>query len=368
MSPLKILLSMEDYQKSFTGAANEMLLSFRDASYQNLTDALFSKGIYYGDAYVRAFETRGIKIEQIVPDCEILQHKWAEEEMRRERKIEKILIEQVKKMKTDAVWVFSGVSVVSRELLQELSHHTKTLILWWSSKLTPSCPYDAYDLIFSGIPSLVSHFERQGLRAAYLPHAFDERFLLKNEIHAERIPRAVFAGSVDNPAHQGRIELLDYLSRRIRIDFYGYGLDRFAQDSPIRVSSHAPVWGNDLYRLYGSSLVTVHKNIDTAGNFCSAKRIFEACGMGTCLVTEASDDLANFLEPDSEVVTYREKEECYEKIQWLLAHPTEALKIGQKAQQKILSEHTYQKRVSEILKILNAFELTEKAEQMEAFR
>src|SRR3972149_6483118 len=97
-----------------------------------------------------------------------------------------------------------------------------------------------------------------------------------------------------------------------------------------------PAWGDDLYSVYGSHLVVVHKSADVWTSFTSAKRLFEATGMGACVVTEYTDDLANFFEPDVEVVTYSSPQECIGKVEHLLEDPDEARTIGRRAQERTL--------------------------------
>ncbi|MGH7889424.1 MAG: CgeB family protein, partial [Thermodesulfobacteriota bacterium] len=339
------------------------------------TKQLFSMLFYYGDSYINALDSEGFSGEQIVPKCRSLQYKWAEEHSlwtlpswvskrpfrwywTRGLKTSpelwdsaRILTEQIKRLRPRFIWVFSGVPVSNDDLLK-WRPYTESILLWWSSPLTPRFPYKGFDLILSGIPSLVRHFQAEGLNATYLPHAFDHRTLQRVPSFAERIPRVAFVGSLSRN-HVDRIRFLDSLSRHVEIDFYGHGLDFLPQDSPLRERYYGPAWGKDLYAIYGSYPIVIHKNIDMAGKSASAKRLFEATGMGACVVTEAEDDLGDLFQPEREIVTYSSFEECVNKIKYLLDNPKEAFQIGKQAQARTLKDHSYERRVQQILNYMS---------------
>ena len=126
---------------------------------------------------------------------------------------------------------------------------------------------------------------------------------------------------------------------------------------PLRRSCQRPAWGDDLYAVYGSHLLVVHKNIDVAEKSASAKRLFEATGMGACVVTEESDDLENLFVPDVEIVTYSDLDDCATRIEQLLEEPDKAARIGERGQARTLADHTYRRRVEALVEILQSSEL-----------
>ena len=48
-------------------------------------------------------------------------------------------------------------------------------------------------------------------------------------------------------------------------------------------------------------------------------RLYEATGVGSLLVTDAKQNLAELFEPESEVVTYRDADELVERVRHYLA-------------------------------------------------
>jgi len=374
-SNVDFLLLMEDYQGSYTEAylADPSLPSL---PYRACAERLFSRPIYYGDAYIDAFISLGLAAEQVVPFCRPLQFKWASERnmwalgqfwtrlhvhppsMQSMQRfpdtwvLNRIVARQIATHRPKVLWVFSGVHVTEREI-RSWRRYADHVILWWSCPLWEGFPYTEFDLALTTVPSFVDYFEKLGVHAAYLPHAFDPRIIGRVRYPERRVPRAAFVGSL-SPSHKNRVSLLDSLSRKVPIDFYGQGEEFLPADSPLRHSYRGPAWGDDLYSVYGSYLVVVHRSADVFTSFTSAKRLFEATGMGACVVTEDTDDLQRFFEPDVEVVTYSSPEECIGKVEHLLNNPDEARRIGQKAQERTLRDHTYRQRVRELCRELQS--------------
>jgi spore maturation protein CgeB len=372
------LLLMEDYQRSYTNVLNTDS-HIASLSYDDCTEALFSRLIYYGDAYLDAFTSQGLTAQQIIPPCRPLQRKWAEENNiwlppswaskrpynwywnRKLKKnadtwaAEEIVTEQIKKVNPRYIWLFSGVKV-STGLLLKWKAHTEKIILWWACPIARKFPYANFDLILSGIPAIAKYFQARGMKASHIPHAFDTRILQRVPPATERLPRVAFVGSLSED-HLERIVLLDALSRQVEVDFYGTGSELLASDSPLRKRYFRSAWGEDLYSIYGSYLLVIHRNIGIAGRSISAKRIFEATGMGACVVTETTDDDRELFKPDEEIVTFSTVDECVEKVKYLLDNPQKAIEIGQRAQYRTLTEHTYACRVREIVESMKQFEL-----------
>jgi len=364
------LLLAEDYLGSYTREM-ETDPKLRSLPYEACKKELFSKSIYYGDAYEDALSKEGFRVEQLIPACRPLRLKWAAEnnltlppswtekapfrwwwtQIRGmyEPKYHIGVTEQLKKLRPKILWVFSGAPV-TRQMIKEWRPYVGHIILWWSCPLNnvPNYPFTSFDAIFSCIPSLVEHFKAQGVVSYHLPHAFDPRVLSRLRSVAGRIPKIAFVGNVF-PDYMNRISFLDRLSRRLDIDFYGNTAAFFPEDSPMRSNWLGEIWGDGLYSEYGSHLFAIHVNIDVAEKQASAKRLFEATGMGACLLTDSTGYLEEFFEPDKEVVTFSTVEECVDKVKYLLNHPMEAAEIGKRGQERTLKDHNYTVRSKQLI-------------------
>jgi SAM-dependent methyltransferase len=82
-------------------------------------------------------------------------------------------------------------------------------------------------------------------------------------------------------------------------------------------------------------------------------RLFEATGCGAMLVTDHKDNLADLFEIGEEVVAYRTTDEAAALIEYYLSHPDEAKSIAAAGQKRVLKDHTYEKRMQKVGKILH---------------
>ena len=111
---------------------------------------------------------------------------------------------------------------------------------------------------------------------------------------------------------------------------------------------------------FGSGIATLNINRDSMARYgySPPARIFEAAGAGGCLITDAWEGLAQFLEPDREVLVAADGEEVAE----LVAHLTvdDARQIAAAARPRILAHHTYERRARTVDALLEG--MTQKDE------
>lgn len=154
--------------------------------------------------------------------------------------------------------------------------------------------------------------------------------------------------------HGDRLEFLERLCPIVDIEVYGYGADTLPANSPVLDCHRGVAWGNEMYRIFQASKLTLnlHAQTDVGGHvsrrFTNNMRLYEATGMGTCLLTEARDNLHELFEPEAEVLTYRDFNECVEKISAHLADEDRRRTVAQAGQQRTLREHTFTHRMVEL--------------------
>ncbi len=118
-------------------------------------------------------------------------------------------------------------------------------------------------------------------------------------------------------------------------------------------SVQSPVYGIDMYRLMKKSKIILNKHGDIAGEYAGNVRLFEATGVGSCLLTDKKKNLAELFETDKEIVVYNGIDDCIEKIKWLLENEEERKKIAAAGQKKTLAMHTIEDRCKTIINIIN---------------
>jgi spore maturation protein CgeB len=108
-----------------------------------------------------------------------------------------------------------------------------------------------------------------------------------------------------------------------------------------------------MYSVLARSRVTLNAHIDRIAHADNC-RLFEATGVGTLLVTDWKPDLDEILEPGREALAYRTAEECAAFIDHQLTHEDERAAIARAGQTRTLAEHTYGRRMEELLAILDS--------------
>lgn len=81
-------------------------------------------------------------------------------------------------------------------------------------------------------------------------------------------------------------------------------------------------------------------------------RTFEISATGTLQLCDARDDLCSFYKPDEEIVTFTNPQEMMDKIRYYLTHEEERREIALRAFERTLKDHTYLKRLDQMLTII----------------
>jgi hypothetical protein len=224
-----------------------------------------------------------------------------------------------------------------------------------ASQFRTADSFRVYDLIVSSLPNFVEGFRQKGIRSTYVPLGFGSE-VLDHLDPAELGPvnRVLHIGGY-GPIHHERNAILEELARAGLLDCYGYGIEATPAGSPLRAVYHGPLVGLDTYRLRQRYAVSVTKHITrVSGPYVNNTTMFEATGVGACLLVDEKMNLADFFQAGEEVMTYHTVEECLEKARYLLDHVEQRKKIAQAGQRRTLREHTTLKRAELILKEIEA--------------
>jgi spore maturation protein CgeB len=101
-----------------------------------------------------------------------------------------------------------------------------------------------------------------------------------------------------------------------------------------------------------SSHITFNKHTFAALGTVDNIRLFEATGVGTCLLTDAGSNLSTLFEVDREVVVYSSVEECLEKISYLQENEQARKKIAELGQKRTLRDHTPSRRAAQVHELI----------------
>ncbi len=81
-------------------------------------------------------------------------------------------------------------------------------------------------------------------------------------------------------------------------------------------------------------------------------RLFEATGVGSCLLTDWKENLHELFAPDAEVLTYRTADEAVEKVEYILKNEAVRRQIAAAGQRRTLRDHNFDYRALQIDEII----------------
>ena len=271
------------------------------------------------------------------------------------------------------------------------------------------------DILFAGAPFLVESYRRMGCDPILLYHSFDESIIHKLQKGSNKKFGFTFAGSSRAPESRywalkqlleetnlemwiyehkqtqpNRMTLKDalrsllkkstsiinpgildkyvdsnYLPQKFRnimseiINDEYYKSSVHIGEKPIQAfreiypdRCHEPVIGMDMYNLLHQSKVTFNKHTDHACRNVGNMRMFEATGVGACLITDTGKNMRDIFEADKEVVTYTNIDEAVEKVNYLTEHEEVASEIASAGQKRTLKDHTMKVRYQQIDEVI----------------
>ena len=171
--------------------------------------------------------------------------------------------------------------------------------------------------------------------ATHFPVEPDPRFMGDLSFLANRLPDR------EKRVEQFFIEPAAQLpDRRFLIGGNGWG----DKPMPENVTKIGHVGTGEHNAFNGSPLAVLNVARDSMAEvgFSPATRVFEAAGGAACLITDAWEGIELFLKPDAEVLVARDGKEVVEHVRALT--PERARVIGMAARERILKEHTYERR------------------------
>jgi spore maturation protein CgeB len=126
--------------------------------------------------------------------------------------------------------------------------------------------------------------------------------------------------------------------------------DRVAGLANVRYLGHVPPGDHNALNRSALAVLNVSRESMAANGWSPATRVFEAAGAGACLVTDAWEGIEKFLTPGEEVLVAPDGAEVAELLAGL--DPDRARRIGEAALERVLAEHTYDRRAEQVEQVL----------------
>ncbi|MGN6201175.1 MAG: CgeB family protein [Solirubrobacterales bacterium] len=126
--------------------------------------------------------------------------------------------------------------------------------------------------------------------------------------------------------------------------------DRVADLPNVRYLGHVPPGDHNALNRSALAVLNVSRESMAANGWSPATRVFEAAGAGACLITDEWQGVEDFLAPGEEVLVARDGAEVADLLAGL--DPERARAIGEAALERVLAEHTYDRRAEQVEAIL----------------
>jgi spore maturation protein CgeB len=126
--------------------------------------------------------------------------------------------------------------------------------------------------------------------------------------------------------------------------------DRVAGLGNVPYLGHVPPGDHNALNRSALAVLNVSRESMASNGWSPATRVFEAAGAGACLITDEWQGVEDFLAPGEEVLVARDGAEVAELLAWLDAERARA--IGAAALERVLAEHTYDRRAEQVEAIL----------------
>ena len=368
-------------------------------SYTELNEKLAAQHWGLGSDYSKYLRRFGHEAEEIYASMEMLQKAWARDRnLQYESKLwrQSIVLAQVKTWQPDILFLHDlgfFVPEFRRALRQALPPST-LMVGWRFAAIDDFTEFRDLDLMLTGNRHFVDRFQEAGVNVELLPLSFDTE-QLQYVPSLERDLPLTFVGSIGDRAylHAGRYRFLEQMLAATPLQLWGrtvkhkplptlrrwrwnliyqanMALEAMGVDRPTRRKIPAikrgaewginpttstlrerfpgrvfpPVFGLEHMKILARSKVALNSHSEIAGNSCGNMRMFEATGMGACLLTDQKDDLHTFFEADREVVTYRTTREAIEKTKMLLENDRLREEVAAAGRQRTLRDHTLEAR------------------------
>jgi len=348
---------------------------------------------------------RGFNVLEFVHNLPIVEKKWAEENQIETTETENVLnigLEKVKRFKPDILYCTSPLHYIRSNFLKELISilpQRPKIIAWYGANCGKEEIFHFFDLTLSNSKHLVSRLKRKKIAADFLQHSFEPVVLDKIKIPETRINTLGFFGNLDaytsdfkernklllkiseienilqvhGTVHKPKpLERLKYSTIKSRHNFSRSLsgllplaiLKKWSQIDNLPPSPwplekmfcqkvKPPLFGHEMLQTLSNYQIAFNYHNKHTGDHACNMRLFEATGVGCCLLTDHKSDICSIFEPESEIVTYSSSTEAISKAQYLIKNPKLAEKIALAGQKRTLDEYTVEKQVKHLVYHLN---------------
>ena len=348
---------------------------------------------------------RGFNVLEFHHNLPHVELQWAKENQfcpKKENEILQIGVEKIKRFNPDIIFCSSANFYINSNFITELISvlpQRPKLVSWYGANCGDERIFRNFDLTLSNSKHLAKELHKKEIHADFLQHSFEPAVLDKIKIPERRINKLGFFGNLDTHTSDFKernklllkfsdagnslqvhgtiytpkpLERLKYSAIKGRHNFsrtlpglFPFEiLKKWSQIDNLPPSPwplkktfcqkvKPPLFGQEMLQTLSNYQIAFnYHNKHTGDNACNM-RLFEATGVGCCLLTDHKPDICSIFEPGLEIITYKNPSEAIDKAKYLLNNRKTAHEIAKAGQQKTFLEHTTEKQVDHFVYYLN---------------
>ncbi|MCP5469511.1 MAG: glycosyltransferase family 1 protein [Chlamydiales bacterium] len=378
-------------------------------SYAEIQRHYFTQKIAYSDSLTWGMQSHGFECEEIIYDFKELQMQWAKEHnfVPKEGWQIEIALAQLQAAKPKILFL-QDIYAFPSQLIHQIKERVPSIERLIIFRGYPGFPPElaktlsAADLLLVGSPILLTKCQEAGLSPHMFYHYFDPRIVISSHPKYS----CVFCGSSGlgySMGHASRYFLLKTLlqkglveawldekkllhpvkvtvrnlllqiaqkapaltslpiqkMRNLRTNLEENKEEGFPLFEPVRKLAprfpqmcHPPLFGLEMYQKLAEGKIVLNKHANCAKGTADNIRLFQATGVGSCLLTDKASNMSELFEEDKEIVTYASRAECEEKIRFLLDNAHVRQEIARAGQKRTLRDHTVTKRCEQLTSLI----------------
>ena len=317
---------------------------------------------------------KDFEVIQLISNDLFLQKKWCHENgLIKDLTLENILYKQIVKENPDIIF-FQNTHFLSK-IFDKIKRY-KFFFYDGTGENNIKIAKDSIGVLTCLKKSMI-FYKKNEIKSLYMPHSFNKKILEKIKVKnfSSRKYDLVYSGSIDNKGHFNRVIFLNKIAQEFNIRLYisdsrsylkiilsifyffltkGFTktFDYIFSLNNLKKKSLSPVYGNEMYNVLANSKISINFHIENTKNEAANMRLFEVLGLGCCLITDYKDNLKDFFS-DDEIITYKNTHEAILKIKEMLNNLNLAENFAKKGNERILRDHTSEKRWLTMREFLN---------------
>lgn len=350
---------------------NRLEIAFFGSS---LVSAYWNGAATYYRGILRALADRGHRITFYEPDAfdrqahrDIPDPDWAKVVVYSARSEATVLAAVRKARGADVIVKASGVGAYDETLESAVLDYQggRTLVIFWDVDApatldrmdhNPGDPFRAlvsrYDLVltYGGGQPVIDAYEHYGAAQCvpiynaldpqvHFPVPADVRFAADLGFLGNRLPDR------EQRVEEFFLNVASALPER-RFLLGGSGWGERSLPPNVNYLGHVYTKDHNAFNCSPTTVLNINRDSMARYGFSPPTRVFEAAGAGACLITDAWEGIELFLEPGREVLVARDGAEVIHHLRGM--SEAKAADIGIRAMHRILSEHTYARRVEQL--------------------